>query len=691
MRHLPCLPIPLLKRPAALGATALLLLAVAGPATARDRQLLPWERPLTAQRTQAAAADAARVPRCETLRDWIRTPPPPGAKPGLDANFLLSDAVFVPVFGKPAIDLSDADLRALTRVTYHCDERLFEPQEAVALKKLLHPVQRDRLRHERYMTQRQQTVDTTLDPAEQETFTDAQRAEIDRLRYDGPSRARRPDPNLLVYLAGRFDDKLIEKSFQPLQRRDRGGRALGPITGFGYALCVYGRREDRFNVRQFAFWLHHRPVDDITMLRDWDKGWLRRYDIAIDQCPTTLAGAMEAIYGPDARQQAAALAADPARHGTGPAPDPNPGWLEGAQAQSAAADAALAATLDREIAALESPERGPEMLDRFTRAMAETIRPGIETLARSAHVQAQSIPKTEAGRAAFEAWDRGVGGAALSAVRRVSALLQRNADRKRTLGGDRTDFVRDRNAARWEAAREASAYLGPIAGDLYALYRAQLDARGVFAPELQRQMLAALKVEPAETQAWRRRLEVPTASRRSDDGPDLMTLDEMAAAEFGRAMGQAAGGFIAAAVQLKVARDELDHRIRSTRTAFWSCLDSRCADAPARYLAYSKALRDKDIYYLVKPAVMGQAGGGMLSFVDEMISESLGAVDGGPDRKGCSAARGAASHEIWQQLDQWPGSRAESEALVARYLLSPPYLAWQRCRDQMEFIERPRR
>ena len=129
--------------------------------------------------------------------------------------------------------------------------------------------------------------------------------------------------------------------------------------------------------------------------------------------------------------------------------------------------------------------------------------------------------------------------------------------------------------------------------------------------------------------------------------------------------------------------DKLDIDIREAREAFWQCYAKRCKEAGATFYAYSYALLAKDYHFFMAsrdlPALLRP---GMAALGDEN-------VDGGPIPE-CTSQQRALEAQIGPAERLRNTQPAQAAVMRRDAMRGPAYLAYQACRDRMEYVLRPR-
>ena len=447
-----------------------------------------------------------------------------------------------------------------------------------------------------------------------------------------------------------------------------------------WADCTYGSSE------RIYFWHRVRPDLPPAVLAQLRENRPDLADVALSQCPPTLGEAMQlALAGAvDARLERARQAERAGEARSQAAQDDRQvargRWKDGATVRPAAQVADLRRRVESVLRQIEATtpvlnERpasrntppAEALKTRFTRE----VHPPLQDLARSAWAEGQSLPAGEAGRPAFDAWDRGAAGSVMSIVGRLQRL--------------------------WPDGWWSLDLLGAFEADLSRLYQAQLADKPVLDAKARQQLAQAL----SQRRAASTRAEMPQALAEAPSGPKrvlFLTPGEMAAHQIGKDIGRGMKDALQARAKAQQAVEDLDRNLRQSRSAFWACWQRRCPEMPDLYLEYSRWLKEKDWYQLTRYSL--EAVVEMYSTPrDPGMSQMLGAfmglrtIDRGP------------SPSCQQAFDRWiapvgtfvqttlrrnPFDMAGIQAFSERLLGAPEHGAYQSCRDAMEFVYRPR-
>lgn len=501
---------------------------------------------------------------------------------------------------------------------------------------------------------------------------------------------------LARFLDGEQRDKLLQAKSNPEPTRvaarynpggPGGGREVA-IPGAQVAGCHYG-------LRTVNFWLQRRPELDAAAIEHLPTAHQMLADVAIARCPDRLADALQLAVGPDFEARiAAAKDAERARDAEEDRKSRSRAdaervartrWKEGATALPAARVTTLWQTIDKVLKAEEARgaplrERPASAVSASTQAFATRMRrdlvPPLLELARSGFAQGRSLAAGETGRAAFEQWDRGGAGLAMTAIGRLQRL--------------------------WPAGWWDVELVSTIEADLERIYTEQLRDKGLFDTATRGRVLQALEQRRAEAAA---RTDPPQALASTGNATTTRVVflrpGELAAYRIGqdigkglRGLGQAAGK----AGQVRQMVTDLDKRLVATRRAFWSCWEARCAEVGGRWVDYSQALREKDWYHLnqeiidtANQVIHGSRGSQMTELFQALAG--LREIDGGP-LLSCEQPFGRLTVRIQtfvqQKLMRNPFDFGAIAGFSDELLSSPEQRDYQACRDAVEMAMRPR-
>jgi hypothetical protein len=468
-----------------------------------------------------------------------------------------------------------------------------------------------------------------------------------------------------------------------------GGKAV-VLPGARIANCYYSDITTRI-----VFWHRQRPALDADALKYLPERYAPMADVAITQCPDRLGDALRLVLGPgfearlaQAQANEQAKEAQEARAKdtrADAARNERQRWKQGATVLPVPRVAELARQIDgllkpyetRKIRITEQPaSRNTPATEAFAAAMKKELFPRLLELARSGYAQAQGIGRGEAGRAAFEQWERGAAGLAMSAIGRLQRL--------------------------WPAGWWDVETVGAIENDLGRQYAAQLEDKSLFDAGMRTRVLQALERRRADAS---RKVEPPEAvsppAATTVTRVVFLRPGELAAYKIGQDIGAGLRGLAKAAeARAKAQRmiAELAETLARSRKAFWSCWATRCAELGERYVEYSQALREKDWYYLtqhmIDAALSATARPGEGPMVD-VFKTVLGQreVDGGP-LVSCQMEFDRWVAPVYDQVRQHlmrnPFDFVGIAAFADKLQFGDEQRKYQRCRDATELAMRPR-
>lgn len=440
------------------------------------------------------------------------------------------------------------------------------------------------------------------------------------------------------------------------------------------------------------FWFRVRPDLPPAVLTGVSDARRSLFDAAVTQCPATIGAALHAGLGDgvdqrieqarsafkekwdrlDAQSQARRDAEVNARTR----------WKDGAAVLQPARVAELQRRIDNGLKQLEAAtpvlneqpaSRNTPPAEALKTRVSRELHPLLLELAKSAWAEARALPAGEAGRAAFDAWDRGAAGAVMSSIGRLQRL--------------------------WPDGWWSLDLVGAIEADLSRLYEAQLADKPVLDGRARQQVAQALAQRRIAADSAR--AEPPQALAAAPAGVKrvvFLTPGELAAYRIGQDIGRGMKDALQARAKAQQAVEDLDRNLKQSRGAFWSCWQRRCPEIADRYLDYSRWLKEKDWYQLTRYAIEASVATysspkdpGMA----QMLSAFMGlrTVDRGP-QPSCQKAfdRWIAPVGTFVQttLRRNPFDIAGIQAFSDRLLGGPEHLAYQSCRDAMEFVYRPR-
>lgn len=543
---------------------------------------------------------------------------------------------------------------------------------------------------------------------ENETYTQAEQQEIDSQTYNGPSRTVAVSPSQIYAWRNGWEGRLIGYHYAPLYRPASRAGSL-PYKGFYRLTCSY---EANKSPGSMQFWYRRRPVTEIARPEN-----LQGSDVAVEVCPQVYGDALKLVYGEDILDRATAWREERDKYASMSKAERDAyseqqrakqreqrygvyaTWDRDAKANSPARDKELVRAVNAGVSSLQRTGRGLSVAT-LRQALDNGLRDNLLSLARSAKARLDAIPAGPENRAAFDHWDNEVGGHMLLALRRLATLqgsLITGNDADFRVAGE-NDSIRALRRTELQNNRELD-FTVPV----HQFFDGAFQKRLAGQPLLDRPYVAEMKKKLNATRVlsdkWRATVDAPPARNSDRESQELMTLDELAAAEFGGVMGRGLAGAMDGYLKVKQANAAFQQRITSARENFWTCYANRCADAPQRYFEYSKALRDKDMYYMMTPEIQMRIGGKQQAMGMEMLMGMMGslAIDGGPGREGCSSDWENAKASLTLHLGNWKpdltnieASREELAKRVAAFTLGPDYGKWQQCRDYQEYMDRPR-
>ena len=348
------------------------------------------------------------------------------------------------------------------------------------------------------------------------------------------------------------------------------------------------------------------------------------------------------------------------------------------QGRYSAEDAAAYCAAHAQVAGIES--RVGRNSDLFQRTVDEQIMPKLRPLVESAQSSARQLPAKD--RAAYERWQNGSTALAMDIMMRLLDWWSVHA------------YTIASKASLLDHMTEVDTTAGmpynPVAGrpvadlykDLVATQARLVQHHGMFEPVWHRRILSDLRALPAEPTMASPGKPAPTAreSRPIGGGLVFLTPGQYAAASFGRSMGQAFGSLAAIFVEVAKARErakELTARIERTSRAFWTCEARRCSDGGRLMGEYVLALTEADIN-------------------DSMELDGIGVRTPHTDpRDSRQWAQGIAGcGRLWRTVED-AAKKIDAQghkgvAGLERLLATPAYADYAACRDQAEYLARPR-
>lgn len=337
-------------------------------------------------------------------------------------------------------------------------------------------------------------------------------------------------------------------------------------------------------------------------------------------------------------------------------------WHDGATPGSAASDTALFQQIDQTIRNLTQAKPGQA---HFRRVVEDDIHPKLLVLAGSAFLQGQHIAAGAAGRPAFERWDSGAGGQTMVLFNRLMKI--------------------------WPTELALVGKLPAIFNDVANQYRVQVDEKGAIDPAYMSRIMAALARMPGQ----RRDATPPPAPMTMTTSKVVFLRPDQVNSYL---IARAAGEVLADRARMAALVEDLEANIVSSRRAFWACLAKRCADIAPAYLEYSRWLKEKDGYALFRFTMSSFAKRLYTpkeqAMVDQMMDVAAAReVDGGTIL-GCSAEYRRWISPVVDFVASRKGLELLDTAAAKRFaddmLNTESNAHYQRCRDAMEFAQRPR-
>ncbi|MFT7722083.1 MAG: hypothetical protein QM788_04540 [Roseateles sp.] len=418
------------------------------------------------------------------------------------------------------------------------------------------------------------------------------------------------------------------------------------------------------SIKMFFWQAGTRQALSAPMLRPYQSRSDQVADVERDACPADFASALTAGFGESGwlapTQTALAARHDEVREnidtGIWHAAD-HSRWADAPQVLAPAEERALAQEIDKVLAGLEARGKVPDAKAYYT-ALNRQLEPAMARLAASGVARAQHIPKGEAGRAAFEQWDGGIGVTVMRLTMRVH---------------------------RW--GQPGKLFTG-VLGRYMNLYAGQFGDKGALDRRYHAQMLkdiAQYKVEQA-----RRAADDPSVESTSTHGVWVLRPRESALYRMVSSGVQIVSAYGKARAEIERYLDTMEREIPQARQAFWICYEQRCPDGGRLYLAFSTLINDLDRFLIQRTAWEGAVGRAyadgrhgstflQLMGMDRNVNTHLtGACDAAYDRF-------LGRFVTWMSLDAAAMRRQLDDALAG-----DGYLNVQQCRDRMEFILRPR-
>lgn len=484
--------------------------------------------------------------------------------------------------------------------------------------------------------------------------------------YIGPARFT-VHPFQLQYLLPRDYEyaqlKSVHKSAAYTVSEDKSRKYIQPIY------CTY---EFSQNPKIISFWNTPRPVlsAEEVLRANRDGPTVISVDVTVEKCPETWGEALTIGFGADFlaqrkidRDKKLAVEekskVDQAKY-KAQKEDQLANWMKGARAAGPAKDKLLAAQIDGLIKVFET-NRDPSL--EVVQSWRAKLVPSMIELARSGVAQAAAIPKGEAGRKQFEAWDNGIAYTVLSFHRRL-----RRAAGDRWLGEDiMTEMWRE----------------------YFSIYKDQIKERGALDPQFLRKAVAGLKKYEATNPGHP--VPAPTfetiQQRRTTS---LMPRESLLYRGINSAATTLANG-LAIRAKNQQYESRFNDAIKEARREFWTCYETRCAESGVLLYNYSSLLETKDRMHLSESymkEVMERtgAGGGNYGMLSALLGSDVVAIDDGL-KPGCETEYERFLGGFFMGAN--PNLMSAVSALKER-IEGPEFLQVQQCRDRMEYIFRPR-
>lgn len=449
------------------------------------------------------------------------------------------------------------------------------------------------------------------------------------------------------------------------------------------------------------FWAGNKP----SQLSDAFGRWVENRDIslvdaAIKECPEYLGEAVALAQATGTKEalakamEAAKLAdADPLK----PVKVKND-WYVDATANSTSVDTQLARDLEYAVSSLES-DTGLTW-QGFNSTVKTRIAPKLLALARSGYAQFNRIPAGEAGRTAFEKWDGLTAGNVMRTIHRLEKIIAKQSAETMALSDmmkNEAQLARDQSLRNGWRLNANIQFTRPIYYHFFPQYTERFENQPMLDPAYMAMVDKGLEsgVRQAPVRA-RAPQSSTTVTRRTTI--IFGTPAQISAYMIGASIGEGVGKAAVAWGQFTGSIKQLDQDIRNARVKFWNCYAKRCADAPQLYREYSTALYWKDQHYLLRPTMLRKQTEMMndKNQTMQMLYKLGGAeeVDDGTPSS-CSSEQSAIEAQISSALSGWDGSASPNALNTYKAKLddafnSNAYANWQKCRDKMEYINRPR-
>jgi hypothetical protein len=464
-------------------------------------------------------------------------------------------------------------------------------------------------------------------------------------------------------------------------------RGSGPVMTYAPVMsCVY-RKDERRRGYQLGFWDGSKPTSEIR----WGV-YPVEVDVPVSACPATWGEAVALGWGPEAWAKAvaeqqvfaagnttyAATVAEKMSRGT---PEQQAmKWQARAASMQAEKDAdlnALAGQIDADIGSLESSLdslNSRPFNDKLVGANGLFER--INRLSMAAYAKSSALKPEPAGRARFDEWDERLGGPALTAIHRLQKIVYYRQNRRvrlsEAIGGD----AGQSEMKSWGYVDFSPMW--PAKSSLLEVYSRHLDGRPLIDPAFLRALTKDLeRTRPSGDPGRPFYYHVPAEPK-----PTWLMTPAEEEAQGSNIAGNLAGAANGVGDMVRLI-EKVDADIRNSREPFWKCYANRCKQPGKTFYAYSIAMKNKDEFYFFMPALMGPMLGRGMSFLGN------GSIDGGPISD-CEAPRIELEGEVATRVRQSAGNPVQSARAIQSSMKGPAYLAWQACRDRMEYILRPR-
>jgi hypothetical protein len=465
---------------------------------------------------------------------------------------------------------------------------------------------------------------------------------------------------------------------------ERGGSPVMTYAPVVYCVYLQGEKRGRY---QLGFWDGSKPTTEVR----WGV-YPVEIDAPVQACPATWGEAVALGWGPEGWAKAVAeqrvfqaendayAATVEAKMRQGTPEKQAEAWQARAASMPATKDAdlfALASKIDADISSLESSLDALNSRPFNDKLVGpDGLFERINRLALAAYAKSSSLKPGPAGRPSFDEWDERLGGPALTAINRLQKIVYYRQNRRvrlsEALGGD---------AGKSEMASWGYVDFGPMwpaKRSLLEVFSRHLDGRPLIDPVFQRALTKDLeRTRPSGDPGRPYYYHVP-----ADPKPTWLMTPAEEEAQGSNIVGNLAGAASSVGDMVRLI-EKVDADIRDSREAFWKCYASRCKQPGKTFYAYSFAMRSKDEFYFFMPVLLGMQLSRGMSFLGD------GGIDGGPIAN-CAAPGNEVKGELATLTRQNAGNPVQSARAVQAVMKGPTYLAWQACRDRMEYILRPR-